>query len=197
MKPKSNMIKFAITVLTISVLSLGCATTKTDWENACRANRIESYKLFMVSHPNSEYSSEANKRCQALIQESFIEAKKSFIEAKQAKDIVELEKYVEKYPDSEYVSEANDLIKRMRLLKNELDSGYADVKVGMSESDLVKLLGQPDKTDVSITGSGFAGINAYWYIDYDKDPLYCKYIHVISGMDHKVLQVTRDIGMKK
>jgi len=63
---KSNVIIGATIMVMVGTLLLllfvGCATVKSDWEQAQLQNTGTAYGTFLTNHPQSEFSTEANRR---------------------------------------------------------------------------------------------------------------------------------------
>jgi outer membrane protein assembly factor BamD (BamD/ComL family) len=106
MKKISVIIKI-LAIAWIIVTSYACNNAEKAWENAQADNTVEAYMEFLNSHPESEFSKDADAKIELLIWENAINGT----------DVINYEDYIKKYPDGKFVNEAVWRIDSLRFLE--------------------------------------------------------------------------------
>jgi len=93
-------IQYKIVYFLLIVLSIGCTSIKSEFNNAKTENTISSYEKFIKNYPDSNFTNKA----QVLLENAIFEQTKS-------KDTVEAyDKYINKYPSGKFIK----IIKELR-----------------------------------------------------------------------------------
>ena len=97
-----NRIRIAAASLCISFVLVGCATPESAWQEAQNRDSFSSYQKFLTDYPNSEFSTEAQKRLHRK------KAQRAFELASRDNRERSFAEIVREYPDTEYASIATE-----------------------------------------------------------------------------------------
>jgi len=97
-----------ILTLIISLVLVGCATTKGDWQKAVELNTVEAYKEFLLKHPQNEFAGIARKNIERLEWES----------VKRNDNIESYQQFISIYPYSEFTNFAKNRVEELNWRKS-------------------------------------------------------------------------------
>lgn len=99
------------------VLTLGCASTQSKWEEASAKNTLYAYSQFLRENPTSDYSARAREKIEEL----------TFLDAKRFSANYSMPRFLQQYPNSKYALQARELIEiedRAELARNKTVPSY-------------------------------------------------------------------------
>ena len=86
------------------LLFFGCNSVDKDWAETHKINSLESYKEFLIKHPDSEYTLQCNHSIDSL----------EWIDASSPLDTNKINNYIETYKNGKYLSIAQEMIDSIR-----------------------------------------------------------------------------------
>ena len=91
-----------------------------DWNEACAADTLESYRRYIIAYPEGAHISEARERMAAIQQKEAFGQVNSIWESVDKDSIESLKEFCRNHPGSEHYAEATALIRKLEV---ELYSG--------------------------------------------------------------------------
>jgi len=100
---------FIILILVAYIIS-GCASVEHDWEKTQNINTIDGYEKFLLKHPDSKFSNEANRQIENLDWEA----------TQKRNTVLAYQRFIKEYPQSLYFEEAKNRIENLHWIAAKL-----------------------------------------------------------------------------
>lgn len=94
------------------------AIDEVAWNIATNKNSIESYSRYIDNHPNGDFLELANQKMKALLDSQYVSSDNSeremYEKAVESRQIAQLQYFIDKYPDGDYLSKARSKIAQLK-----------------------------------------------------------------------------------